>query len=191
MPAEATLVEGDIPDTIQLLGRTFRGDLQQERRRLEEGASPLPALLEKIEQWQHQRQQAIKPDRKQTEHLAARLMLDLARTQPELVQLQEVKAGQPLITEEVEHQNVYLVLSGELSVYRQGDLLRDQAGNPIRVAVGGILGEIAALRGGVASATVAGNAVVLRFTRSVIQQHAARNPTFRRSLEELVSYRIR
>lgn len=187
---EGALVEGDIPETIQLLGRTFRGDLQQERHRVEAGSSPLPALLVKIEQWQQQRLQQAKSNRKQTEQQLARLMLDLAREQPELVQLQEAKANSPLIREGVAHHNVYLVLSGELFVYRHGHLLRDQTGTPVRVTVGGILGEIAALRDGIASATVAGNALVLRFTQAVIQQQATGNPAFRHRLEELAGYRI-
>jgi CRP-like cAMP-binding protein len=138
------------------------------------------SLLEKIQQWQRQRQQTIKPDRKQTELQLARLILDLARDQPELVQLKAVSAEQSLITEAVEHHSVYLVLSGELYVYRYGERLHDAGGNPVRVAAGSILGEIAALHGGIASATVAGNAVVLSLTQTV----------FRQSVEALAGYRV-
>jgi len=187
---EAALVEGDVPGTIQLMGRTFSGDLQRERRRLEEGASPIPALLEKIQHWQLQRQQTIKPDRKQTEQQLARLMLDLARDQPELVQLKEASVEQALITEAVEHHSVYLVLSGELYVYRYGERLHDASGNPVRVAAGSILGEIAALHGGIASATVAGNAVVLSLTQTVFRQQVDNNPAFRQSVEALAGYRV-
>jgi len=187
---EAALVEGDIPGTIQLMGRTFRGDLQRERRRLEEGTSPIPALLEKIQHWQHQRQQTIKPDRKQTEQQLARLMLELARDQPVLVQLKEVRADYALITEAIEHHSVYLVLSGELYVYRHGARLQDAVGNPVRVVAGSILGEIAALHGGIASATVAGNAVVLSLTQTVFRQQVASNPAFRQSVEALAGYRV-
>jgi hypothetical protein len=64
---EAALVEGDIPGTIQLMGRIFKGDLKRERRRLEEGNSPIPALLEKVQEWQLGRHESATADQKMTE----------------------------------------------------------------------------------------------------------------------------
>jgi hypothetical protein len=64
---EAALVEGDIPGTIQLMGRIFKGDLKRERRRLEEGNSPIPALLEKVQEWQLGRHESATADQKMTD----------------------------------------------------------------------------------------------------------------------------
>jgi hypothetical protein len=187
---ESALMEGDIPDTIQLMGRIFRGELKRERRRLEEGTSPLPTLLDKVQRWQESRQRSPQPSRRQLELQLIKLLLDLAREHPELVQLQTVTSDTPLITEAMELHHVYLVLSGQLSIYRHQRPVRDQDGNPIHVMAGGMLGELALLRGGVASATVVGNAVVLRIDRQVIHRQLAHNPTFRQTLEAMAGYRI-
>lgn len=63
---EAALVEGDIPGTIQLMGRMFTGDLKRERRRLEEGTSSIPVLLEKVQKWQLSRHGSESTDRNTT-----------------------------------------------------------------------------------------------------------------------------
>ncbi len=187
---EAALVEGDIPGTIQLMGRTFRGNLQRERRRLEEGTSPIPHLLDKVHHWQINRQQANTSERKRTEQQLAKVILELARVHPELVQMKEVKPDQPLIREEETNDSLYLVLSGELIVSRNGKPLQDPQGETVVVGTGAILGEISALRGGVASATLAGQAVVLALAQRVIQQQLATNEPFRQSLEALAGSRI-
>ncbi len=187
---EAALVEGDIPGTIQLMGRTFRGNLQRERRRLEEGTSPIPSLLQKIHDWQISRQQRDASDRKRIEQQLAKVILELARVHPELVQMIEAKPDQPLIREEETNDKLYLVLSGELIVSRQGKPLLNAQGETITVGTGAILGEISALRGGVASATLAGQAVVLALAQRVIQQQLVTNEPFRQTLEALADSRV-
>ncbi len=185
---EAALVEGDIPDTIQLMGRTFKGNLKRERHRLEEGTSPLPTLLEKVQAWQLNRQQVTTPDCKLFEQQFAKVVLNMAKEQPELVGLRNVTADQCLIREGAVSEHVYLVLSGQLSIYRCDQHLCDQDGVPLVVAGGGILGELSVLRGGVASATVRGDAVVLSLSKTVVEQQLVSNPVFRRSMEQLASY---
>jgi tetratricopeptide (TPR) repeat protein len=187
---ESALMEGDIPGTIRLMGRTFSGDLKRERRRLDGGASPIPALLEKVHHWQSNRRQNALPDRRQVELRLARLMLDLARQHPDLVQLEEVTRAAPLIIEGSEQQHVYLVLSGRLQVLRQQQPLRDQAGRPVIVGAGGLLGELALLRDGLASATVAGDAVVLSIAATVLKEQLANSVEFRQVLEAMAAYRI-
>jgi len=186
---ETTLVEGDIPGTIQLMGRTFSGDLKRERQRLEEGTSPIPALLEKVEKWQGGRQESTVTRQKAAERKIARLILDLAWNFPEQMQLRKVSADQPLIIEETKNPNVYLVLKGQLSVYLRGQPLHDRDDTPIVSSAGSIIGEISALSEGIASATVVGDAFVLGIPMAFVQQHLACNPEFRRCMEELASYR--
>jgi hypothetical protein len=187
---ETTLVEGDIPGTIQLMGRTFSGDLKRERKRLEGGTSPIPELLEKVQAWQTGKQQSTIIDCKAAERKLARLMLDLARNIPEQMQLQKVSSEQPLIIEETKNPNVYLVLSGQLSIYLRGKRLHDRNNAPIVSSAGSILGEISALSEGIASATVVGNAFVLGIPIAIVQQHFASNPDFRRCMDDLASYRV-
>ena len=187
---ETTLVEGDIPGTIQLMGRTFSGDLKRERQRLEEGTSPIPELLEKVLAWQTNKQQSTTIDCKAAERKLARFMLDLARNIPEQMQLQKVSSEQPLIIEETKNPNVYLVLSGQLSIYLRGKRLHDRNNTPIVSSAGSILGEISALSEGIASATVVGNAFVLGIPIVFVQQHFACNPEFRRCMDDLASYRV-
>jgi hypothetical protein len=187
---ETTLVEGDIPGTIQLMGRTFSGDLKREGQRLEEGTSPIPELLEKVQAWQTGKLQSTIIDCKAAERKLARLMLDLARNIPEQMQLQKVSSEQPLIIEGTKNPNVYLVLSGQLSIYLRGKPLHDRNNAPVVSSAGSILGEISALTEGIASATVVGNAFVLGIPIAIVQQHFACNPEFRRCMDDLSSYRV-
>lgn len=187
---EATLVEGDVPGTIQLMGRTFSGDLKRERQRLEEGTSPIPKLLEKVQAWQTGKQQSTIMNRKTAERKLARLMLDLAWKLPEQMQLHKVSSKQPLIIEGTNNPNVYLVLSGQLSIYLRGQLLHDRNNTPVVSSAGSILGEISALGEGIASATVVGNAFVLGIPISFVRQHLACNPDFKRCMEELARCRV-
>ena len=184
------LSEGDIPGTIQLMGRTFRGDLKRERRRLEEGSSPIPVFLERVQRWQQQRTRSAVPERRETERALAGLVLDLARNQPDLVRMKEVSAQQPLITEGAENSDVFLILSGELRVFRNGRPLREIGGSPVVVGAGEIVGELSALTVGKATATVAGNATVLCIAMSVIRQRLDEDPAFRGVMEKLAAYRI-
>jgi hypothetical protein len=186
---EPTLVEGDIPGTIQLMGRTFHGELKRERRRLEEGVSPIPNLLERLQNWEQQQRQTLAADASDAGRLA-RSILQLAKERPELVELHAVTAAQALIVEGRENDQVYLVLSGQLYIYRHGRPLHDHAHKPLRVSAGGIVGEISALYGGAASATVKGDAVVLSISKVVIQQHLASNLGFRRMVTEVASRRV-
>ena len=188
---ETALVEGDILQTFQLMGRTFSGDLKQERQRLEEGTSKIPTLLEKVQEWQIRMQQSATKDCKVVESKLSRLMLDLAREMPELMQLRKVSAQEPLIIEEAENTYVYLVLSGKLSVYRQGQPLCNKDDAPVVATAGSIFGEISALNGGVASATVVGDSFVLGIPITIIQKQLSCNPAFRTCMEELASYRVR
>ena len=187
---ESALVEGDIPGTIQLMGRTFSGDLKRERHRLADGTSPLPALLERVQDWQSGRREPETADRKATENRLARLILDLAREKPGLVQMKEVTEALPLTVEGVENTCVYLVLSGRLQVCRNGRPLLRHGGEEVAVSAGGIVGEISALGGGPASATVLGHAVVLGIEMTVIRQQLEDNPEFRRVMQELAGYRV-
>jgi CRP-like cAMP-binding protein len=187
---EAALVEGDIPGTIQLMGKIFKGDLRRERKRMEEGVSPIPALLEKVHEWERARRASPALDKTTAERRLARLILDLARDRPELIQLQEVNADQPVIIEGTENDRVFLVLSGQFMVTRNGKPICSDAGEPIVSTAGGILGELTALRGGVASATVAGNGMVFGITMSVVRQHLADDQAFRSCMEELTQYRV-
>ena len=187
---KAALVEGDIPKTIQFMGRSFSGDLKRERQRLEEGTSPIPTLLEKVQEWQIAKQQSVALDCKVVERKLSRLMLDLARELPEVMQLRKVSAEKPLIIEEAENTYVYLALSGKLSIYRCGQPVHDRDDAPVVLTAGSIFGEISALSGGTASATVAGDAFVLGIPMTVIQKQLSCNPTFRTCMEELASYRV-
>lgn len=186
---ETTLVEGDIPGTIQLMGRIFSGDLKRERQRLEEGVSPIPELLEKVQAWQSANQQTTVTKRKTAERKLARLILDLARNFPKKIQLKKVSSEEPLIIEATRNANVYLILSGRLNIYLHGQLLLNENNSPIISSVGSIIGEISALREGLASATVVGNAFVLSIPIEFIHNHMASNAYFKNCMEELASCR--
>jgi CRP-like cAMP-binding protein len=125
-----------------------------------------------------------------TERRLARLILDLARNHPELAQLYEVNASEPVIVEGQENHSVFLILSGQFRISRDGRPICDDKGVPVVSTTGSILGELSALRGGVASATVAGDGVVFGIEMSVIQQQLADNQEFRKCMEELTQYRI-
>jgi hypothetical protein len=187
---ETALVEGDVPETIQLMGKIFNGELKRERKSLEEGESPIPALLEKVQAWERARREASIPERMTTERRLARLILDLARQHPELVELQEVNADQPVIVERMENHRVFLILSGQFEVTQLGRPIYNDNGSPVVSTAGSILGEMSALQGGDASATVAGNGVVFGIEMSVIQQQLADNQEFRECMEEMTRYRI-
>ena len=117
-------------------------------------------------------------------------MLDLASNLPEQMQLHKVSSEQPLIIEGTKNPNVYLVLSGQLSIYLRDKRLHDKNKAPVVSSAGSVLGEISALSEGIASATVVGNAFVLGIPISFVQQHLACNPEFRRCMEELASSRV-
>jgi len=187
---DVVLMESDIPGTILLMGRSFHGDLSHERHCLKEGISPIPALLEKIQDWQVGQQDTAALDRKTIEKRIARMIMDLARSQSDHVHMQETDGREPLIREDAENNNVYLVLSGQLQVYRRGKSLCDDHGTAIVIKTGGIVGELSALSGKAASATVAGEAVVLGIAMPVVQQQLKNDPAFRDSMTELAGYRI-
>ncbi len=187
---EAALVEGDIPGTLQVMGRTFHCDLKRERRRLEEGTSPIPALLERVRIWELERRKSGIPDRETAERQTAKLILDMAGNQPELVKMKEVTAGQPLLIEGKENEKVYLVLTGQMYIYHNGRPLRDHNGARVTVTAGGVLGEISALNGGPATATAKGNAVVLSISKAAVRQELRSDSAFRESMEKVASYRI-
>jgi hypothetical protein len=187
---DAALMESDIPGTILLMGRSFRGDLSHERYCLKEGTSPIPTLLNKIQDWQISRQDTAKLDIKTIERRIVRMILDLARSQSEHVHMKETDDREPLIREATENHNIYLVLSGHLQAYRCGKPLYDDHGTEIIVNAGGIVAELSALSGKTASATVAGKAVVLGISMPVIQQQLKSDPVFRDSMKELAGYRI-
>jgi CRP-like cAMP-binding protein len=116
-------------------------------------------------------------------------MIDLARDHPELVQLQEAKHGKNLITQGQESDSVYLVLSGYLHVYKDGRLLMKDKG-PIMVKTGDIVGEISALKGVMPTASITGNAVILRISKQEFQRQLEINRMFRDGVEELANTRL-
>lgn len=185
-----SLGEGDIPTSFQLMGRRFDGRLTQERRQLEEGDSCIPVFLEKVYAWEVQQREAAAGQPKSIDQKFTKVMIDLARDHPELVQLQEVKHEKNLINQGQKSDSVYLVLSGSLHVYKDGKfLMRDK--EPITVKTGGIVGEISALKGGLPTASVAGNAVVLRILKKEFQRQLDINRTFREGVEELANTRLK
>ena len=186
---ETALVEGDILGTIQLMGRTFRGDLNWERQRLEEETSSIPTLLEKIQEWQVGIQKSTKSCQKIAEKKLSKMVLDLVRKLPEHMRLIKVTTEEPLIIEEAENTYLYLVLNGKLSVYRQGKQLRDINDELVVSTTGSILGEISALSNSGASATVLGDAFVLCIPMNIIQEQLLCNPALRNCMEELADYR--
>jgi hypothetical protein len=187
---EPSLGEGDISTSFRLMGRTFDGNLTQERRRLEEGSSSIPTVLEKVYEWQVQQQEVVAQQTKAIDQRFAKVMIDLARDHPELIQLLDVKDGQNLITQNQESDSVYLVLSGSLQVYKDGKLLTKD-GEPVTVETGGIVGEISALKGGLPTASVTGDAVVLRISKAEFRRQLDINTTFKQGVEELVDTRLK
>ncbi len=118
------------------------------------------------------------------------MIMDLARSQSEHVHMQETDDREPLIREATENNNVYLVLSGQLKACRSGKPLCDDHGTAIIVQAGGIVGELSALSGKAASATVTGKAVVLGISMSVVQQQLKSDTAFRDIMKELAGYQI-
>jgi hypothetical protein len=183
-----SLVEGDLPGTFQLMGRLFEGKLYEERRRLEDGSSAIPAVLEKVHDWQL-REGAVARQTQVLDQRFVRVLIELARDRPELVTMQDVKPDRPLITQDHESNSVYLVLSGQFQTIKDGKSVV-QHDQPILVPPGTILGEISALRGCLPTATVMGDGVVLRIARSEFLRQLDINPVFRESVEELVKMRL-
>jgi hypothetical protein len=184
-----SLGEGDIPTSFRLMGRRFDGRLTQARRQLEEGDPCILVCLEKICAWERQQREAVAQQPKFIDQKLTKVMIDLARDHPELVQLQEAKHGKNLITQGQESDSVYLVLSGYLHVYKDGRLLMKDKG-PIMVKTGDIVGEISALKGGMPTASITGNAVVLRISKQEFQRQLEINRMFRDGVEELANTRL-
>jgi hypothetical protein len=184
-----SLGEGDIPTSFRLMGRGFDGRLTQARRQLEEGDPCIPVCLEKICAWERQQREAVAQQPKFIDQKLTKVMIDLARDHPELVRLQEVKRGKNLITQGQENDSVYLVLSGYLHVYKDGKLLTKDK-RPIMVKVGDVVGEISALKGGMPTASITGNAVVLRISKREFRRQLEINRVFRDGVEELANTRL-
>ena len=184
-----SLGEGDIPNSFRLMGRRFDGRLLQERRQLEEGDPCIPICLEKVCSWERQRREAAARHPKFIDHKLTKVMIDLARDHPKLVQMQEAKHEKNLITQGQESDSVYLILSGSLNVYKDGRLLMKDTGT-ITVKAGDMVGEISALKGGMPTVTVAGNAVVLRISKQEFQRQLEINSMFREGVEELANTRL-
>jgi hypothetical protein len=184
-----SLGEGDIPASFQLMGRRFDGRLTQARRQLDEGDPCIPVCLDKICAWERQQREAAAQQPKLIHRKLTKVMIDLARDHPELVQLQEIKYGKTLITQGQKTDSVYLVLSGYLHVYKDGRLLMEDKG-PIALKTGDIAGEISALQGGMPTASIAGNAVVLRISKQEFQRQLEINKMFRDAVGELANTRL-
>jgi hypothetical protein len=182
------LVEGDMPETLQLMGRTFRASFRREQRRLQEGTSPVPALLEKIQAWQLSRDAAQQERRTTLDRRLTRLMLDLAKAHPELAQLRETSAHAPLIREDQRNDTVYLVLSGRLVISRNGAPLHGEDGSPVTAIAGNIVGQISALRDTTATATVRGDAVVLGMSKEAICCQLGSQQALQQLMDELSAY---
>jgi CRP-like cAMP-binding protein len=61
---------------------------------------------------------------------------------------------------------------------------------PIMVKTGDIVGEISALKGGMPTASITGNAVVLRISKQEFQRQLEINRMFRDGVEELANTRL-
>jgi CRP-like cAMP-binding protein len=183
-----SLGEGDFPGVFQLMGRLFDGRLSEERQRLEDGTSAIPAVMGKLVAWL--RRQIKASDKTSTlDQRFARVMIELARDRPELVALHDAKRSRPLIEEGKDSNSVYLVLSGLFMIYRDGkQVVLDN--EPVTVGPGAILGEISAIRGGCPTATATGDGVVLRIAKTEFLRQLEINQAFRESVEELVRDRL-
>jgi hypothetical protein len=184
-----SLGEGDIHTSFRLMGRRFEGRLTQARRQLEEGDPCIPVCLEKICAWERQQRETVAQQPKFLDQKLTKVMIDLARDHPELVRLQEAKRGKNLITQGQESDSVYLVLSGYLHVYKDGKLLMKDK-RPIMVKAGDVVGEISALKGGMPTASITGNAVVLRISKREFRRQLEINRMFRDGVEELANTRL-
>lgn len=183
-----SLAEGDFPDAFQLMGRLFGGKLSEERRRLEDGTSAVPAVLEKLQVWQPTMESAARQAQALDQRFV-RVLIELARDRPELVTLQDVKWDRPLISQGCESDSVYLVLSGQFQTFQDGKLLL-KGNQPITAPPGTILGEISALHGCLPTATVVGDGVVIRIAKDEFLRQLDINPVFRESVEELIKMRL-
>ncbi|MFC2069800.1 cyclic nucleotide-binding domain-containing protein [Chloroflexota bacterium] len=184
-----SLGEGDIPTSFRLMGRRFDGKLTQERIKLEKGDPSIPICIEKVSAWEKQQREASARQSKLIDQKLTKVMIGLARDHPELVQLHEAEHGKNLITQGQESDSVYLILSGYLHVYKDGKLLMRDKG-PITVKTGNIVGEISALKGGVPTASIAGNAIVLSISKQEFQRQLEINRVFREGVEELANARL-
>jgi len=182
------LGEGDFPGVFQLMGRQFEGKLCEERRRLDDGTSVVPEVLEKVRAWQLRTGAALRQSQALDQRFV-RVLIDLARDRPELVNMQDVKRDRPLITQGCENDSVYLVLSGQFQTFQDGKLLLKD-NQPITAPPRTILGEISVLRNYLPTATVVGDGVVLRIARLEFLRQLDINPAFRESVEELVKMRL-
>jgi len=179
-----SLGSGDFPGVFQLMGRLFEGRLREERRRLEDGTSAIPTVLEKVQAWQLMQETAGQQEQALGQRFA-RMLIELARDRPELVTMQDVTRYRPLITQGNESDSVYLVLSGQFQTYQDGELVVHD-GQPVTVPPGALLGENSALQGTLPAATVVGDGTVLRIAKTEFLRQLDINPDFRESLEELV-----
>ncbi len=183
-----SLAGGDFPGAFQLMGRLFGGKLREERRRLEDGTSAVPTVIEKVQAWQLILASAARGTQALDQGFV-RILIELARDRPELVTLRDVKQNRPLITQGHESDSVYLVLSGQFNMYQKGELIV-QDGRPAIPPPGTILGEISALRGCLPTATVVGEGVVLCIAKAEFLRQLDISPAFRESVEELVGTRL-
>lgn len=183
-----SLGEADLPNAFQIMGRLYAGSLSEERRKLEDGFSSIPAVLEKLSAWQLQQgTTVVKPEA--LEGRFVRLLIELARDRPELVSLQDVTHATPLLTQGIECDGVYLVLSGRFHTY-QDEKVVIKDGRPMVAAPGTILGEISTLLTCMPTATVMGDGTVLRIARSEFQRQLEINPAFRENIKELAETRL-
>jgi CRP-like cAMP-binding protein len=145
-------------------------------------------VLEKVQTWQLMQRTAAR-QAQALDHRFARVLIELARDRPKLVTMRDVTRHRALITRGQENDGVFLVLSGQFRIYRDGEPpARD--GQPATVPPGAILGEISALRGSLPTATVVGDGVVLRIAKNEFLRQLDINPVFRESVEELVGTRL-
>jgi hypothetical protein len=187
---QLSLGEGDIPNSFRLMGRRFDSSLTLERRRLEEGDPCIPTCLEKVCEWEKQnREAAARQQPRLVDQLLTKMLIDLARDHPECVQLREVKHGENLITQDQEADSIYLVLSGCLHVYKDGRLLMKDE-RPIECRAGYLVGEISALKGGMPTASIAGNASVLRISKQEFRRQLEINRMFRDGVEQIADARL-
>ena len=100
----------------------------------------------------------------------------------------ETAAGTPLIREQRLNAQVYLVLSGRLSISLKGEPLRDTQGRPVQALAGNIVGQISALGDTVATATVSGEAVVLGISGALIRARFEQENTLPELMGELSAY---
>jgi hypothetical protein len=183
-----SLGEGDFPGVFQLMGRLFKGNLREERQRLEEGTSAIPIVLERVRAWQLRKLEATQQAKALDKHFA-RVLIALARDRPELVSMRDITRKRAIIHQGLESEGVYLVLSGQFETYQNGKLL-ERDGQPVLAPVGTVLGELSALRGCLPTATIVGEGVVLHLAKNEFLRQLDFNPAFRKSVEDLIGTRL-